>query len=532
MLSLGKRLSSLSMRTNLLAAAAIGLVVAVAVGAVGMVRMNTIADQADAIYQGSLLPLASVQNVQQLIWHVRFDLSTSSTSTDPAVVKKYSDEAAALTETANTAIADYSGLQVTAAEQAAMTDVQTNWKSYQELRPQATALRAAGKLAEFEAFRASKLNPAINNAIAAIEKLKTLTQGKAAAAASAARSAASRARTTIILTLVAGVLLAAVISMMGARLMSRRLSSLEEVMSAMADGDLRSRHADNGADEIGRMSRSAAAAVDHMRTAMQTLSDASMGLTQRSEDMQQASRNLAGGVEQTSHRVSSIDQAAEAVTAGVQAVAGGAEQMGAAIREIAISASEAANVASSAVGVAAEAETLMTKLDVSSAEIDSVVKTITAIAEQTNLLALNATIEAARAGETGKGFAVVAGEVKDLAQETAKATEEISRRIEAIQRDAKEAVESISGIGQIIGNINDFQNTIASAVEQQSATTKGMTDDLSRAAGGTTDISSQLADVVQVTATTREAADATENAANDLSRISGQLQDVIATFRY
>ncbi len=127
---------------------------------------------------------------------------------------------------------------------------------------------------------------------------------------------------------------------------------------------------------------------------------------------------------------------------------------------------------------------------------------------------------------------MVASEVKDLAQETAKATEDISRRVEAIQRDAKEAVESIAGIGQIIGNINDFQNTIASAVEEQSATTKGMTDDLGRAADGTSDISAQLAEVVNVTSTTRSAADATEAAATDLSRISTQLQDIIGTFRY
>ncbi|MFI5890191.1 methyl-accepting chemotaxis protein [Actinoplanes sp. NPDC051513] len=532
MVSLGKRLSTMSMRSNLLMVAAIGLALAVVVGVAGILRMNQIAGRADAIYRKSLQPLVVVQDVQQMIWHSRWAGLSGSTNTDATKAKAYNDEAAALFTQIDAGIANYLKLDVSAAERAGMANVQASWQQYISVRNELQVLQKAGRIAEWQELRTTKLNPTIVEAVGHIEDLKKLSKGNAAAAASAAQSTARNARLTIILTLVAGVLLAAAIALLAARVLGRRLGSLAELMSAMAAGDLRSREPDAGTDEIGRMSRSASEAVDHMRTAMQTLSDASSGLAQRSEDMQEASRNLAGGVEQTSSRVNSIDQAAEAVTAGVQAVAGGAEQMGAAIREIAISASEAAKVASSAVDTAAEAEKLMTKLDSSSAEIDSVVKTITAIAEQTNLLALNATIEAARAGETGKGFAVVAGEVKDLAQETAKATEEISRRIEAIQRDAKEAVESISGIGQIIGNINDFQNTIASAVEQQSATTKGMTDDLGRAAAGTGDISTQLADVVHVTSTTREAADATENAATDLARISTQLQDVISTFRY
>ncbi|WP_030438021.1 methyl-accepting chemotaxis protein [Actinoplanes subtropicus] len=532
MVALGQRMRSMSMRSNLLAAAATGLVVAVVVGIVGILRMNVIADRADAIYRKSLVPLSAVQEIEQIIWHARWASLSGTTTDDAAKAKAYNDQAAELMDQATAGISGYGQLQVTAAEKTAMAQIQASWEQYLAYRQQAVALKKAGKTAEWNAFRVEKLNPTIAQAVGYIGDLKKTSQASAAAASAAAQRAAGNARTTITGTLLLGILLAGVIALLSARLLTRRLSSLAEMMSAMASGDLRARPADPGADEIGRMSRSAGEAVDHMRSAMQTLADASSGLAQRSEDMQGASRSLAGSVEQASGRIGSIDQAAEAVTAGVQAVAGGAEQMGAAIREIAVSASEAAKVASSAVDTAAEAEKLMTKLDASSAEVDSVVKTITAIAEQTNLLALNATIEAARAGETGKGFAVVAGEVKDLAQETAKATEEISRRIEAIQRDAKEAVDSISGIGQIIGTINDFQNTIASAVEQQSATTQGMTDDLARAAGGTADISTQLADVVQVTASTREAADATENAATDLSRISTQLQHVIATFRY
>jgi methyl-accepting chemotaxis protein len=145
-----------------------------------------------------------------------------------------------------------------------------------------------------------------------------------------------------------------------------------------------------------------------------------------------------------------VAAAAEQVSRNVQTVAAGAEEMGASIREIANSASEAAQVATEAVEIVGSVNSTVAQLGASSAEIGNVVKLITTIAEQTNLLALNATIEAARAGDAGKGFAVVASEVKDLAQETAKATDDISGRVQAIQADAEAAVSAISRIVEVI----------------------------------------------------------------------------------
>ena len=523
---------SLGMRSSLLAAAAVALVVASVIGAVGILRTNTIADRAEGIYQEALRPLATIKDVQQLIWHARWASLSNLTATDPVKAKAYAGEASTTYDLVTTRLEEYRALPLAADERTAIAGFQTTWSNYLDLRTQSTALKNAGRIRQWEEFRSTTLNPAIAQAIKELDGLVTLSQNHATASAAEARAAARQARWTIAVALAVGVLAAAAFALFVAALLNRRLNALREVLSAMAEGDLTERDPDTAANEIGEMSRSVHRAAGQTRSTMQTLAAMSSSLSDRSADLQEASRSLSGSTDHASSQVGSIDTAAGEVSESVQAVADGAREMGAAIREIAVSASEAAQVAASAVDVASDARQRMEKLAVSSEEIDSVVKAITAIAEQTNLLALNATIEAARAGEMGKGFAVVAGEVKDLAQETARATEEISRRTEVIQTDTRVAVEAIIGVGEIIEKINDYQNTIASAVEQQSATTNGMTGDLNRAAGGTSEISSQLAEVVQMAAATRSAAQATESTATDLADISERLRTMIGAFRY
>ena len=308
---------------------------------------------------------------------------------------------------------------------------------------------------------------------------------------------------------------------------SRMLVMIEEIAGnnlAIADMEVTS------SDELGRAGAALNKMKNNLRQVIESIAGTAQNVASASEELSATSQQISANSEETSAQAGVVSNATQQVSQNLQTVATGAEEMGASIKEIAKNASEAAKVATSAVQVAQSTNATVSKLGESSAEIGQVIKVITSIAQQTNLLALNATIEAARAGEAGKGFAVVANEVKELAKATAKATEDISRRIEAIQSDTKASVDAIGTISSVIMQLNDISNTIATAVEEQNATTNEMVRNVSDAAHGSGEITSNIAGVAQAAESTSRGAGDTQKAVQQLVETSAQLRRLVEQF--
>jgi methyl-accepting chemotaxis protein len=382
---------------------------------------------------------------------------------------------------------------------------------------------------------AAQLNPYLQ-AYKDLQGKIEITSDQLAKSANDAESEAARkaARATRAMFVMCGVslLLLLVVALRITLNISHGLDSFSTKFTAMADSnDLTARVDEDRSDEIGELGRSLNRFVENVHGLLVQIMRTAEQLAGASERCATTSQQISTNSEETSSQANVVSQAAQQVNSNLQSVSTGAKEMTTTIQSIASNAHEAANIASNAVQTAQGANTIVAKLGTSSAEIGEVIKVITSIAQQTNLLALNATIEAARAGEAGKGFAVVANEVKELAKQTAKATEDISRKITAIQTNTQGAVEAIGTISGVIGQISDISGTIATAVEEQSATTNEMMRNVADAAQGSGEITQNIEGVAEAARGTSSSAQESQKAASELAEMASQLHGLVGQFK-
>ena len=516
----------------------IALMALVAIG-VGILSITSMAQLNDRLGQLKARHLESIEQLVVIRQGVSenyrgqslFSWSAYDPSLAPRATKAVEDGDAMIDE----AVAKYrTRLAGSATREAALNDFAKAWTGYSNLRDVVVFQKTppAGVTVPTDATERNtlwqKLEGQMNTALGQLQQQEIV---ESAAMASEAADDYAAARNWTIGSLVVGLGLALLLALAIARRMNLQLRSVSDTLRGVAGGDLTLRADVYARDELGSMAAAMNQANESVARTVQTLAAAAGTLGASTGRLTSVTTRIADSAKAAASRANVVTGDAGTVSHNVQTVAAGSEEMGASIREIAQNANDAARVASEAVGVAESTNRTVSKLGDSSAEIGNVVKVITSIAEQTNLLALNATIEAARAGAAGKGFAVVASEVKDLAQETARATEDISRRVEAIQSDTANAVGAIGEISRIIARINDYQLTIASAVEEQTATTSEMSRSVSDAAHGAANIAGNIAGVADAADTTTATLSEVDATVAELNGLASDLQRAVGRFR-
>ncbi|WP_308195601.1 methyl-accepting chemotaxis protein [Dactylosporangium sp. AC04546] len=524
--------ADLSVNMKIVIAVFAAVVVAIVVGIVGLLKLRDSSEAAARISGGTVASVKAVGDIKTAVYQARLAAANQAVSQTPQDIANYTQQFNTHVKEFDVAMSAYRA-SGPAGDGALIDKLQAEWDEYKTIA--VNEMIPAGSRndsATWAKIRDERTLPILALIDEQLGELDAAETADGVTNAQAATSGYEHGRQAMIIVMVVGAVLALALGILVAQRIVRSLRKVTGVCEALAAGDLTTTSGITSRDEPGRMAQALDTAVGKLRGTIRTIDGSATSLASAAEQMSTTAVQIADSANESSTQAQAVSAAAEQVSRSVDTVSAGSEQMGASIREISQNAAEAARVAAEAVSITTETSETMSKLGESSAEIGNVVKVITAIAEQTNLLALNATIEAARAGDAGKGFAVVASEVKDLAQETARATEDISRRIEAIQGDTAGAVAAIERISQVIERISDYQTTIASAVEQQTATTAEMSRSVSEAAVGTNEIAQNITMVAQGAERTSQGVADTQQATNELARMSSDLNTLVANFKY
>ena len=522
--------TNFNIKAKLGVAFALVAVLTVSAGAYSLLQMRAI-DHADTVmYEQVVAPYADVTAMLTGIERARRtdrDRFLARSEAERQTADEQAEEAVYLL---SSSLASMERLELDSATVAAVANVRKTFDAYEPHRARVAALFAQGRRSEALSYLVGESDNAANALVAAVDSLQNLQSGRGDAIARANTQLARATTIFVSSALGLGVLIAMFLGWVIAGMIATPLGAAVATLERVAAGDLTVRAESKSHDEVGRLSAALNKATASMQSSMQEIASNAQALAAASEELSAVASQMGANATQTSSQAGVVSGAAEEVSRNVQTVAAGTEEMSASIKEIAGNAAQAAQVALGAVQTAERTNGTIAQLGTSSQEIGAVIKTITSIAEQTNLLALNATIEAARAGEAGKGFAVVANEVKELAKETARATEDIARKIEAIQDDTEGAVSAIGEISGVIRQLNDISGTIASAVEQQAATTGEIGRNVEQAARGAHEIAGTITDVATAAQSTNQGVQNAQGAAHELAAMAASLQQLVGKF--
>ncbi len=455
-------------------AAAMGILAAIIAGVVAIIALRNVDARAQELVDRNVVPARNLADA-------RFQAATARIALrDLALAENQGDMAAAerRMRAADAALdASIEAYQPVAADPAAIRQFADLWRQYQTIRDgQQVPAARAHEIDTFVKISNEQATPLASRAMEQLDVAAEADQAQAQTNVGIAHRAYQQGRTTLLAVLAIGVLLALAFAWWVARLITRPLRRVSDVLAAVAEGDLTKEAGVASRDEVGQMALALDTANARTRQTIETVADTASNVASAAEQLSATSENIAATTEETSTQAQVVAAAAGQVSENVRNVADGAR----------------------------DAATTMAKLHGSSAEIGDVLKLITTIAQQTNLLALNATIEAARAGEAGKGFAVVASEVKDLAQETARATEGIATRVSAIQTDAEAAAISITEMSRNV-------NQAAASSDEIASTINGVAEASQTAATGVTE---------------------TQTASQEVARMAGNLNNLVRQFTY
>jgi methyl-accepting chemotaxis protein len=497
-------------------------------GAVALLQVTAQTDQAAAISRDVLAPLQDARAGQ-----LRGQLVVRRVAMAPNNAKRD-------VEARGIASADAEMNQIIEKVDANLTEpvakwdeFQTAWEKWRVTRDtDLVPLARTGNTAAVDAAIARTPAANIDARTELITAAARVVQARVDAAATDASADTQRNVWLLLVAFLVGVSLAWLLARAVIRETTRAVGGLRKSLEAMALGNLTVPAQARSRDEIGAMAHALSTAQDSLRVMLARVAGTAEMLRAAAEELSASNSQVAEGSEESSAQALMVASAAEEVSSNVRNVAAGTEELSVSIRQIAASANEAATVAGHGVAYSNSTAATVSELGRSAKQIADFVKVITSIAEQTNLLALNATIEAARAGEAGKGFAVVAAEVKELARESARTAEDIAGRIEANQTQTTSAVAAISEISSIIATINDHQSTIASAMEEQAATTNEISRSVTQAASGSGEIATNISVVASATASSNEVLVQMNESVAELARMSTELHQRVADFHY